>query len=724
MPTTLADPGWPPGGRERQRPGSREATRLLLALLGGAAGAAAADAPGQAAELPPLTVVASPTQATTTPGIEQAREELGQVPGGATLITTNDYRSAATGSLSTFLAMVPGVFSAPEAGGQGARLSIRGSGIQSDGVLGVTLLQDGIPINEGDGEADIELFDLGAIQYAEVFRGADAMRYGALGLGGAINVVSLTGRDVGPLNGRIEGGSFGYHLEQVSSGGADGRWDWIIGADEQHSDGFRSHSDEGTLRALGSIGYRVLPDWEDRLWVSYIRLRRDLPDDLTKEQLAADPRQSGQDSFDQQLGQQWWTVRIADKLSIVAGQRSVEAGIALSHRWWHENDLYVPDDPQGVWHYESNGIAGNLTLTDRTPWFEQGNQLIISMLPNWESEPDHRFANDNGQPGVAIEDDRSQATNLIWTVEERHALSPHWMLLAGAQLVLAKRTYQDTLSSSPTYGTTNRQSFTGFNPKLGVIDEPVEKIQLYANLSRSFQPPSFDDLVQLGSGATPGFSYQPLLAESATTAEIGMRNQRDGMTWELSLYRSWIHHELLALYDQFGNDIGTVNASPTIHQGVEAALGLDLLAAAAPADGTARHLQFEQSCTFSSFTFQDDPLYGHDRIAGIPPLLYRASLIYQDPCGLYLGPTLEWCPLRVPVDEANTLYADPYLLLGARAGWQWSQRLRVFVSASNLTNRTYAAVVAPIADARNPADPAVFRPGNGRTLVGGVEASW
>jgi iron complex outermembrane receptor protein len=554
MAMNLADPGRPGSGPARRRRGAREATRLLGALLGSAAGALAADGPASTAELPPLTVVANPIPATTTPGIEQAREEIGLIPGGATLITTGDYRGGATGSLSTFLAMVPGVFSAPEAGGQNIRLSIRGSGIQSDGVLGVTMLQDGIPINEGDGEADIELFDLGAIQYAEVFRGADAMRYGALGLGGAINVVSLTGRDVDPLNVRFEGGSFGYHLEQVSSGGASGRWDWIVGADEQHSDGFRSHSDEGTLRALGSIGYRVLPDWEDRLWVSYIQLKRDLPDDLTKEQLAADPRQSGQDSFDQQLGQQWWTVRIADKLSIVVGQRSLEAGVAFSHRWWHENDLYVPEDPQGVWHYQANGLAGNLTFTDRTPWFEQGNQLILGMLPNWEIEPDHRFANDNGQPGAAIEDDRSQATNLIWTLEERHALSAHWMLLAGAQLVLAERVYRDTFDGSPTYGTTYRQGFTGFNPKLGVIDEPVEKVQLYANLSRSFQPPSFDDLVQLGTGGTPGYSYQPLLAESAVTAEIGTRSQRDGATWELSLYRSWVRNELLALYDQFGND--------------------------------------------------------------------------------------------------------------------------------------------------------------------------
>jgi outer membrane receptor protein involved in Fe transport len=79
-----------------------------------------------------------------------------------------------------------------------------------------------------------------------------------------------------------------------------------------------------------------------------------------------------------------------------------------------------------------------------------------------------------------------------------------------------------------------------------------------------------------------------------------------------------------------------------------------------------------------------------------------------------------------PVDNANSLDADPYVLLGARAGWVWNERLRVFVEGTNLTNKTYAAVVAPIQDARlsQDADPAIFRPGNGRSIVGGIEASW
>jgi outer membrane cobalamin receptor len=39
----------------------------------------------------------------------------------------------------------------------------------------------------------LEDFDVAALSHAEVFRGADAFKYGALTLGGAINLVPFTG---------------------------------------------------------------------------------------------------------------------------------------------------------------------------------------------------------------------------------------------------------------------------------------------------------------------------------------------------------------------------------------------------------------------------------------------------------------------------------------------------------------------------------------------------
>ena len=58
-------------------------------------------------------------------------------------------------------------------------------------------LLDGLNFNQGDGESVLEDFDVAALSQAEVFRGADALKYG----------VPLTGYDAAPFQVRLEGGS-------------------------------------------------------------------------------------------------------------------------------------------------------------------------------------------------------------------------------------------------------------------------------------------------------------------------------------------------------------------------------------------------------------------------------------------------------------------------------------------------------------------------------------
>ena len=58
---------------------------------------------------------------------------------------------------------------------------------------------DGIPINTADGYGDFQEIDPSAYRYVEVYKGANALRFGANALGGAINFVTPTGRDAEPV---------------------------------------------------------------------------------------------------------------------------------------------------------------------------------------------------------------------------------------------------------------------------------------------------------------------------------------------------------------------------------------------------------------------------------------------------------------------------------------------------------------------------------------------
>jgi iron complex outermembrane receptor protein len=195
----------------------------------------------------------------------------------------------------------------------------------------------------------------------------------------------------------------------------------------------------------------------------------------------------------------------------------------------------------------------------------------------------------------------------------------------------------------------------------------------------------------------------------------------------LSLYHSWLRNELLELNDRFGNDIGTTNVLRSIHQGIEASVEMELLREIfipKQRDRAGDHLSFEQSYTLNDFHFDEDSVYGDNRIAGIPIHVYEAQLLYETPSGFYAGPNVQCNLSRYPVDQANTLFADSYMLLGFRAGFRRTNGFSVFLDCKNLTNQRYASSIDVIADARTEPNPEIFHPGDGRSFYGGVSWSW
>ena len=69
-------------------------------------------------------------------------------------------------------------------------------------------------------------------------------------------------------------------------------------------------------------------------------------------------------------------------------------------------------------------------------------------------------------------------------------------------------------------------------------------------------------------------------AQTATTYEIGTRGRRPDLTWDLSLYRADIKNELQCLRTSPFSLCTVINANRTVHQGVEAGLGVAFLTAA------------------------------------------------------------------------------------------------------------------------------------------------
>lgn len=664
----------------------------------------------------------------TSPSTERAAEQKGEIPGGFTLRNAEEMTRGRASNFEDLLKRAPGLFLQTDNGTEVTRVSIRGSGILSeDEPLGVQFMLDGLTLNQADGEAILEDFDLATIKYAEVFRGANAFKYGSVTLGGAINLVTMTGREADRFRVRLEGGSFGYFRGQITFGGVAGRFDYIGSIMGRYRDGFREHSQENAERIFGDVGYRFSDQLENRFYVTLDRVDRQLPGGLTKEELKDDPRQANADAVAEDFNKKWGLVRLADKISYRNDGREFDAGLFWFHRNMEERGFFEPDFRQGITAFYSDNYGANLNFVTRDELFGRRNIFTAGFSPQLEREVSQNFENLAGRRGQTTALGTTIAINAPLYVEDQHYLSEKLSVLAGMQAIYAQRHFEDHFPTDDEGDQSHEQNFYGWNPKIGMIYKIDKGNQVFMNFSGSWQPPSFDNMVEFAEGPNSSVVYTPLEPQRARTVELGTRGEHGRFEWELSLYHSWLQNELLELNDANGNEIGAVNLGRSSHQGIEAGLEIELLDSVfleKKTDDAGDRLTLSQTYALNDFHFDGDSVYGDNRIAGVPIHFYEADLLYATAAGFYAGPSLQCNITRYPVDQANTLFADPYALLGFKIGFQSKKGFSIFLEAKNLTDERFASAVDPIADARAASDARTFHPGDGRAFYGGVSWSW
>jgi iron complex outermembrane receptor protein len=102
--------------------------------------------------------------------------------------------------------------------------------------------------------------------------------------------------------------------------------------------------------------------------------------------------------------------------------------------------------------------------------------------------------------------------------------------VTGGQFLYATRDRTDRfLSDGDRSGS---RTYDIFSPKVGLLWDVTPAWQVFANISRSAEVPTFD----ANTFATPASTA--LAAQTATTYEIGTRGRRPDFTWDIALYRA------------------------------------------------------------------------------------------------------------------------------------------------------------------------------------------
>ncbi len=640
----------------------------------------------------------------TQPDIEVAKKTLSKTAGGTTVVDMETVREGRTSNMQDTLGMATGVLAQSRFGAEETRLSIRGSGLQRTfHGRGLKLMQDGIPTNLADGGFDFPTIDPMATDYIEVYRGANALQYGSSNLGGSINFISRTGLNASPLEIRTEGGSYGYYRLGVSTGGQQGDVDYFVSASQYGTSGFRDNAQQSADRLTSNVGIKINDQIETRFFFGYTNNDSQLSSSLTKANLKSDPKQAtvipGQGINQRDIN----VIRLANKTTILFDQSKLELGAFYSRK-----SLYHPignfGDTTGLIDQESNDVGLTARWSHQGQLFGLKNEFVAGLSPTRGRTDAKNFVNVNARRGALLNDFDQRATNFEAYLEDRLSLDEQWTVIAGLQYAKSKRDSQDQLIT----GTGNQsvdKRYSQTSPKLGVLYQLDPQVQVFANASRSFEPPSFGELNSL--------VVSSLKAQKGTTFEVGTRGNSEFIDWDIALYHARLQDELLAVA-AVGSPVATqtINAGKTVHRGLEFGM-------------TARlpySLQWRSSLLVNDFKLDNDATFGSNRLPGIQRSLLRSELLYRGSDFLenfYIGPTIEWSPQRYNVDFAETLYADSYFLWGVKAGQKINQHWAWFVEGRNMADQKYAATTG-VARNQNGADGALFLPGDGRTAYLGV----
>jgi iron complex outermembrane recepter protein len=226
-------------------------------------------------------------------GKPDARSNVSRVVQRSSVPRKSTNRAPPAANLKDVLDFVPGVLIRPRFGAADeSQLSIRGSGLRNNFHLrGVNVLIDGFTYGNADGFSDFEALELLTTKYIEVYKGANALRFGANSLGGAINLVTKTGYDAGLIELRSEVGSFDFFKNYVASGRAIGPFDYYVGFTDTRLNGYREHSEQSRNRVYSTYGYQLPGGTTMRLDVAYARNEENLPGSLTLQEFKSNPRQ-------------------------------------------------------------------------------------------------------------------------------------------------------------------------------------------------------------------------------------------------------------------------------------------------------------------------------------------------------------------------------------------------------------------------------------------------
>ena len=552
--------------------------------------------------------------------------------------------------LGEALSQVPGVFVENRSNfAQDTRLSIRGFGSRAAfGIRGVRVILDGIPLTLPDGQSQVDSLDLANIGRIEVLRGPAGSLYG----NAAGGVLRLETKRPG-LRPEAETtqtvGAFGLWKATAAGRMRAGETDVSLFVSRTAMNGWREQSSVEQVVAQSRIATTLAPNVRWSAQVHYVRAPvADDPGGLTPDDFRDTPEAAAETNLNFGTGE--------DLSQLQAGTQLV-AVPAPGHR------------------IEVTGHAGMRTFEGRIPfrivtfdrdffgglalyrWAAQAgivdNQLSAGLEVQGQQDARRNEGNDEGRPdGTVSLAQNERATSLGAFLQDRMRLGERVVLLGSVRYDRVGFRLTDALLANG--DVSGQRTFDQLTGQGGVLVSLVDRLDLFANVSQSFETPTFTELVDITSD---GGLRDDLDAQRAVSFDGGLRVRAQTYALEASVFDIELRNELIRQEDDEGRQF-------PIAAGRSRRVGAEAFGRYEPVDG----VEFRGSYSWLRATFQDDDRIGV-RVPGIPEHrgFARVRVMRNGFHGAVEG---EFVGGRF-ADDANAVRADGFSRLGARIGYTW-----------------------------------------------------
>ncbi|HYN77575.1 MAG TPA: TonB-dependent receptor [Lamprocystis sp. (in: g-proteobacteria)] len=644
---------------------------------------------------------------------------------------------------------------------QEEQIQIRGFGGQSQfGTRGVKLVMDGIPAGTPDGQGGPGIFDLGSTQRIEVMRGAFSALYGNHA-GGVIQAFTEDGPQDPTATVRLMAGSYGAWVAGLKFGGATGPLNYLIDGYRAETDGYRDWS----AASKDQVNAKVRYDLPNGGQLSVLVNSMTVPDSqdplgLTAAEVKANRRQASPAAL------QYQTRRTLDNLQgglvyeqpLSASDR-LHATVYLGTRS-NEQFLAVPLTNQnaitasgGVSTFDRDFSGGSLWLSHDTTLV--GGPVSLTLGGEYEGSSDARkgYLNQLGEQGALKRDEDDSVGSWGGFIQAQWKPTPRWAMDLGLRftevhfnsddhficttaLVTAPGTRPGTCSGSTTRITrtsfnpddSGSQTYSAWTPALGLVFSVTPDANLYANVGRTFETPTFPDLAYRPDGGS-GLNFA-LEAATSWHYEIGAKFQLPAQTrLNLALFQIDTENELTVATNQGGRT--TYQNTPASQRRgaellLETTLGHGFGASLAATYLDAQIAKGYLGCTgvpcrtlapLQNVAF----VPAGNQLPGVAPFNLFGELTYAyAPWGFTTALDV-YGQGRVEVNDANTDASPSYWTFGLRGGFQQTLNrlvLTEFARFNNVFNEDYNGAVNV-----NDSNGRYYAPAPGSNYLVGITAS-